>query len=103
MQVLERKADVLSRVFSKLNQNQLFFQSLSTLIESDNKISREFAMYGFEIMTELSLSGEELAAAKNDFFQIFEKTLVDTEVTVRIASLKAITAFVSGLEDYDTV
>ena len=60
-------------------------------------------MYGYEIMSELSLSSEELASAKNEFIQIFEKTLVDKEVTVRIAALKAVSAFVSGLEDFETV
>jgi len=56
-------------------------------------------MYGFEIMSDMSLKAEELVAAKGDFTAIFEKALGDAEVTVRIAALKAITAFVSGLQD----
>ena len=53
--VLKRKADILSKIFSKLEQNQLFFQSLSALFESEDQKSREFALYGFEIMSEMSL------------------------------------------------
>lgn len=34
---------------------------------------------------------------------IFEKTLSDAEVSVRVASLKAITAFFNGISDQDTV
>lgn len=34
---------------------------------------------------------------------IFEKTLADAEVSVRVAALKAITAFFNGITDQDTV
>ena len=76
---------------------------MASLVGAENKTSREFALYGYEIMSEMNLSAQELAGAKNEFIQIFEKTLVDSEVTVRVAALKAVTSFVSGLDDFDTV
>mmetsp|Transcript_5143 Transcript_5143/g.3605 ORF Transcript_5143/g.3605 Transcript_5143/m.3605 type:complete len:117 (+) Transcript_5143:539-889(+) len=35
--------------------------------------------------------------------QIFEKALVDREISVRVAALKAITAFFNGIDDQDVV
>lgn len=40
---------------------------------------------------------------KEDFKKIFDKALKDPEVDVRVAALKAITSFVSWIEDQDTV
>ena len=37
--------------------------------------ARQFAMYAFEVISEVNLSEEELAAAKNNFMGIFEKAL----------------------------
>jgi len=31
--------------------------------------------------------------------QIFERALQDTEITVKVAALKAISAFISGIDD----
>lgn len=56
-------------------------------------------MYAFEVISEVSLSEEELAAAQNEFMAIFKKALGDKEVSVKVAALKAITAFVSSIDD----
>jgi hypothetical protein len=56
-------------------------------------------MYVFEILSEMHLSSEELSGAKGQFMQIFERALQDSEVIVRVAALKAISAFVSGIDD----
>jgi hypothetical protein len=60
-------------------------------------------MYAFEVIAEVSLSSEELAAAKDDFMGIFKKALEDSEVSVKVAALKAITAFVSSIDDQEIV
>jgi len=100
---LRSKADVLSKVYEKLNQSAQFFRSLQTLFSSENAKCREFAMYGLEVLSEMSLSSDELTAAKGEFGAIFEKAIKDSEVSVRIAALKAITAFLSQIKDQDTV
>ena len=103
MTVLRSKVNALCKVFHKLEQNAQFFQYLAGLVQSDSAKTREFAMYGYEIMSEINLTGQELTAAKDDFIQIFDKTLQDSEVNVKIAALKAVASFISGLEDLDTV
>jgi len=61
--------------------------------------ARQFAMYAFEVMSEVNLSEEELQSAKAQFMAIFEKCLADPQVSVRVAALKAITAFFNGITD----
>ena len=56
-------------------------------------------MYVFEILSEMHLSSEELSGAKGQFMQIFERALQDSEITVRVAALKAVSAFISGIDD----
>jgi hypothetical protein len=60
-------------------------------------------MYGFEIMSELHLTSEQMAANKRDFSTIFVKALNDDSIHVQTAALKAITAFLSGIDDQDVV
>jgi hypothetical protein len=60
-------------------------------------------MYAFEVIAECNLTEQELAGAKGQFMEIFEKGLQDKEVSVRVAALKAITAFVGSIDDQDTV
>ena len=56
-------------------------------------------MYVFEILSEMHLTSQELSDAKGQFMQIFERALQDSEITVRVAALKAISAFISGIDD----
>ena len=99
MVLLKRKGDVLSKIYSKLEKKDVFVQYLVTLCSSDSAKCRQFAMYVFEILSEMHLSSEELQGAKSQFMQIFERALQDAEVVVRVAALKAISAFVSGINE----
>ena len=60
-------------------------------------------MYSFEVLSEMHLSSEELTQSKKDFMAIFDKALQDSEVIVKVAALKAIAAFISAIDDQDTV
>jgi hypothetical protein len=60
-------------------------------------------MYGFEIMSELHLTSEQMTANKADFQAIFTRALEDQSIQVNAAALKAITAFLSGIDDQDVV
>ena len=37
--------------------------------------ARQFSMYAFGILSDLELDGQELAANKNDFMQIFDRSI----------------------------
>lgn len=56
-------------------------------------------MYGFEILAEISLTSDELKASKDEFEKIFKSALADSEIVVRVAALKAISAFILGIDD----
>ena len=99
MLLLKRKGDVLSKIYAKLDKKDVFVQYLVTLCASESAKCRQFAMHVFEILSEMHLSGEELAGAKAQFMQIFEQALQDSEIQVRVAALKAISSFISGIDD----
>ena len=65
MALLKPKGDVLSKIYAKLEMKDAFFQYLTTLSQNQASTkSRQFAMYGFEILAEISLASEELKSAK---------------------------------------
>ena len=99
MVLLKRKGDVLSKIYSKLEKKDVFVQYLVTLCASESTKCRQFAMYVFEILSEMHLSSEELTGAKVKFMEIFNHALQDSEIMVRVAALKAISAFISGIDD----
>jgi len=73
--LLKRKGDVLSKIYSKLNKKDVFVQYLVTLCGSESVKCRQFAMYVFEILSEMHLTSDELTAHKEDFMSIFERAL----------------------------
>ena len=99
MQLLKRKGDVLVKVYSKLNQKSEFIQQLVAFAGAEQTKARQFSMYAFGILSDLELDGQELAANKNDFMQIFDRSIQDSDINVRVAAFKAISAFISGIDD----
>lgn len=101
--LLKRKCEVLAKLYSKLGQQDLFIQMLAQESQQAQEKRRQFAMYGFEIMSELHLTSEQMTANKADFQAIFTRALEDQSIQVNAAALKAITAFLSGIDDQDVV
>ena len=99
MQLLKLKGDVLSKIYAKLEKKDVFVQNLVSLFNNESVKCRQYSMFAFEILSEMHLSSEELSGAKEMFMQIFERALQDTEILVRVAGLKAISAFISGIDD----
>ena len=67
MILLKRKGDVLTKIYAKLEKKDVFVQYLVTLCGSESVKCRQFAMYVFEILSEMHLSSEELSGAKGQF------------------------------------
>lgn len=93
----------MAKIFAKLDKNSEFIAYLVQLSQAEQAKTRQFAMYGFEVLSELHLTSEQLTASKNDFMGIFEQALKDPEVSVRVSALRAIAAFFSGIDDQDVV
>ena len=69
--------------------------------QSDNNSGREFSMYIFEVLSDCHLTNEQLMKYKDSFMNIFAKTLTDRNINVKVASLKATTAFLTSVDDSD--
>ena len=103
LMLLKRKGEVLAKLYSRLGQQTQFIQFLAQETAQPQEKRRQFAMYGFEIMSELHLTEEQMTSNKKDFQAIFSKMLVDDSIHVRTSALKAITAFISGIDNQDVV
>ena len=101
--LLKRKGEVLAKLYSRLGQQTQFIQFLAQETAQPQEKRRQFAMYGFEIMSELHLTEEQMTSNKKDFQAIFQKMLNDESIQVRTSALKAITAFISGIDNQDVV
>ena len=60
-------------------------------------------MYCFEVLAELNLDSEQLQQRSDAFKTVFNMGLNDADNNVRVASLKATTAFLSSIEDQTVV
>ena len=101
--LLKRKGDVLSKIFSLQGKNEELLNLLVSWAQSDDSISKQFAMYVFEILSECHLDPAQLTKYKSSFFTIFEKSLQDADIKVRVAALKATTSFLYSIEDQNIV
>ena len=98
--LLKRKGDILSKMFQQLGQSEDFLNLLVQWSQaSEDTVTRQFAMYNFEILSECHLTNEQLKKYKQSFFQIFQSSLTDGDIKVKVASLKATTSFLYSIED----
>ena len=87
MLLLKRKGDIIAKVFTLLDQSEVLLQSLVEWANSESSQSKQMAMYVFERLSECHLSTEQLEKHKESFFVIFQQSLKDTDMKVRVAAL----------------
>jgi len=56
-------------------------------------------MYNFEILSEYHLSQEHIVEHSSQFLELFSNTLQEDDIHVKVAALKAITSFLSSIDD----
>lgn len=107
--LLRRKAEVICKCFRKLESYDEMIQNLVSLLkmndgEQNEVVKRkQFAMYNFELLSEYHLSEEFIVQNSSDFIQLFTNTLQENNILVKVASLKAISIFLSSIDDEDEV
>ena len=69
----------------------------------ENVKRKSFAMYNFEILSEYHLSQEHIVEHSKDFLDLFTATLQENDIRIKVAALKAITAFLSSIDDTEVV
>jgi hypothetical protein len=60
-------------------------------------------LYNFEVLAEYHLSQELIIENSQQFLELFANALQENHVAIKVASLKAITSFLSSIEDTDVV
>ena len=103
LSLLKRKGDVLSKIYAKLKKTEMLLAYLVQLVDNTDPKVRQFAMYVFEILSEFHLTSAQLTSSRNEFITIFQKGLNDQDTNVKVASLKAVTAFLSSIEEQEVV
>jgi hypothetical protein len=101
--ILKRKGDIISKIYAKQGKNEDLLKMLVEWSQSESSIGRQFSMYVFEVLSDCHLTPEQLSTYKDSFMTIFAKGLTDKEVEVRVAALKATTAFLTSIDDSDIV
>ena len=102
---LQRFADCLGRIYKNTSLAQGIGEILGWFNNQEDPISRKFAIYLIQILSEINaFSGDVIDAnAVENFQMIFNKGLNDTDVDVKIESLKAITEFLNSLPKEETI
>jgi hypothetical protein len=65
--------------------------------------SKQFAMYMFELLSEYHLPQEQINSNSQSFMSLFQESMKDTNVKVRTATLKALTSFLSAIDEEELV
>lgn len=61
--------------------------------------SKEYAMHIFELLAEYHLPQEQIIQYSSDFMKLFTDCLKEETLSVKVAALKAITSFLSSIDD----
>lgn len=101
--ILKRKGDIISKIFARQGKNQDLLNQLVDWAKSESSTGRQFSMYVFEVLSDCHLTPDQLTSYKDSFMSIFAKSLTDREMQVRVAALKATTAFLTSIDDSDIV
>lgn len=64
---------------------------------------KQFAMYVFELLAEYHLPQEQKVQNQQNFMQLFTHCLNDQDVRVKVATLKALTSFLTSFDEEEDV
>jgi len=60
-------------------------------------------MYALELLSEFHLPQEQIVQNKDNFMNLFTHSLQDTEIKVKVATLKSLANFLTVFDDEDDV
>jgi hypothetical protein len=94
---LQRIGEALAKIYT-VSDLRSSFADIMAWFNHENAVTRQFAIFLIEILCDHKvLNSDVVKDSVSDFHGIFEKGLLDTDVKVRVSSLKAITQFLSNL------
>lgn len=103
MLLLKRKGDIITKIFVRQNKSAELLGLVGNCVSHESVNGRQFAMYLLEVLADCHLAPEQITSFKDSFMGLFGKSLVDREITVRVAALKATISFLTSIDDTDVV
>ena len=109
MHFLKKKADIITACYREIENYPELIQQLVLVLQSQEGtpeqlgIKKVYAMYIFELLAEYHLPQEQIVQNSNQFIELFSGCLKDSNITVKVAALKAITSFLGSIDDETTV
>ena len=110
MSLLRRKAEILCKLHHKLETYSEIVTMLTQLALKDPSSpdegiikGKEIAMFMFDLLSEYYLPQEQIIQNQAEFIKVFQESLKDTQARVRAATFKALTSFLTSIEDEDQV
>lgn len=94
---------LIVKVYAKLEQ---FVELMAKTVEwgqSSEPLARSFAMYLIEVLADVHMPVELFKKYVQDFANIFQSGLNDSDVRVKVSTLKAASAFLTSIEDKNDV
>jgi hypothetical protein len=109
LHLLRRKAEVICKLHRREESYGEIVQEIQTLAQkpssADESVvkSKQFAMYALELLSEFHLPQEQIVQNKDNFMSLFSHSLQDTEIKVKVATLKSLAGFLTMFDDEDDV
>jgi hypothetical protein len=94
---LQRIGEALAKIYT-VSDLRSSFADIMAWFNNENPVTKQFAILLIEILCDHKVLKDDVVKdAVNDFHAIFQKGLLDSDVKVRVSSLKAITQFLTNL------
>jgi hypothetical protein len=100
---LKKLGDVLVGLYDVMRADQQLLTSINTWMASPAVTIREFAMYCFELASELANMMAMLRTNGTQSSEILVKGLSDPELNVRVSAVKSTACFLTGFEEEEDV
>mgnify|MGYP004445146239 FL=1 len=102
---LQRIAEALAPLYNASNLSVGFSDILNWFKDQGNALSRKFAIYLIEMLSNISAITEEKLdeGAINNFKEIFTRGLDDPDIDVKVGTLASTTQFLANIKNEETL
>ena len=101
---LQRLGECLASLY-QITSLQEGFKEILNMLNNTESISRKFAMYIIEVLCDLEALNEKILDNNSieNFINIFNSTLEDKDIEVKVSALKSLVNFLNNLKDENVI